>query len=385
MSSSAAALLSVLTLSEDKLRLLIRKGTKVPYHLTSVKHADLAEALNKLNVNLIPDKRTVNVLREAARTGVHNADDFEVCLGRAPEGVKPGRWEWIESLRRPSDHAVKNEPLFRIVPPAAPKPGLSVQGEVLPAKEEPLPEPIVLNLPPELERQADGVVIARASGQVKIEGENVVYEPTYVIEKAHAPEFAFCEFYSDVHVLSDLIGSMKWRIFGKLEVEGHWQASDIEVFGDVIAKGGIQTNMVGTLRFWHNCQTTYIQVSQVGVLGSLVVENSIQLSELRIGGDMTCSSNPGAILGSTIHIFGGLRANKVGSENGQKTRIVLLGGDETRTTRIDKLLQGTMITLKGETLTAAMDTSFDSSTAIDPSAVVDSSSQRKESAATNQS
>ncbi|MEY4066403.1 MAG: Flagellar Assembly Protein [Pseudomonadota bacterium] len=384
MSSSGAALLPIFTLSEDKLRLLIRKGTKVPYHLANAKHADLAEALNKLNINLIPDKRTVNVIRDAARTGTHAADDFEVCVGRSPEGAKPGRWEWIESLRRPSDHAVKDEPLIRIIPPAAPQPGMTVQGEMIPAREEAVPEPIVINLPPELERRPDGVVVARASGQVKVEGENIIYEPTYVVEKAHAPEFAYCEFFSDVHVLSDLIGTMKWRVFGKLEVEGHWQASDIEVFGDVTAKGGIQTNMVGTLRFWHNCQTTYIQVSQVGVLGSLVVENSVQLSELRVGGDMTCSSNPGAILGSTIHIFGGLRANKVGSENGQKTRIVLLGGEEARTTRIDKLLQGTMITMKGETLTAAVDTSFDSSAAVDASSVVDGAGQRKESPAQSQ-
>jgi hypothetical protein len=110
-------------------------------------------------------------------------------------------------------------------------------------------------------------------------------------------------------------------------------------------------------------------VSQVGILGTLTVENSVQLSELRIGGDMTCTSNPGAILGSTLHLYGGLRANKVGSENGQKTKIMLLGGEDARTTRIEKLLQGTMITYRGEAFTAAVDTSFDSSAP--PTAVVD--------------
>jgi uncharacterized protein (DUF342 family) len=215
--------------------------------------------------------------------------------------------------------------------------------------------------------------MALASGQVKVDGQNVALELVYVIEKAHAPEYSVCEFHSNVHVLSDLIGTMKWRVFGNLEVEGHWQAPDIEVFGDVQAKGGIQTNMIGTLRFWRNCQTTYIQVSQVGVLGSLTVENSIQLSELRIGGDMTCTSNPGAILGSTIQIYGGLRANKVGSENGQRTKIILLGGDEARTTRIERLLQGTIINYRGETFTAATDTSFDSSQP--PTAVVGGESE----------
>jgi hypothetical protein len=372
MSAASNALLSILTFSEDKLKLLIRKGTKVTSTLVNVKHSELDEALVQLKVKTPPHKNTTSVIRDAARAGVHNDADFEVCQGEPPQGPVPGRWEWVESLRRPADHAVKGEVLMRIVPPAPPRPGLNLLGGVIPAKEEPTPSPMTLNFPPELELQANGDVVARSSGQVKVEGDNVSFEPVYVVEKAHAPEFSVCEFHADVHVMSDLIGSMKWRVFGKLEVEGHWQAPDIEVFGDVIAKGGIQTNMIGTLRFWHNCQTTYIQVSQVGVLGNLVVENSVQLSELRIGGDMTCTSNPGAILGSTLQIYGGLRANKVGSENGQKTRIFLLGGEEARTSRIEKLLQGTMITYRGETFAAAVDTSFDSSAP--PTAVVDGGS-----------
>lgn len=369
MSAASNALLSVLSLTDDKLSLVVRKGTKVSSALANVKHSELSEALAQLKIKAQPHKNTVNIIREAARTGAHNSPDFEICQGEPPTGAQPGRWEWVESLRRPADHAVQGEVLMRIVAPSPPRSGVNLLGGPIPAKEEPTPEPITMNLPPELELQPDGTVVARNSGHVKVEGDTAKFEPVYVVEKAHAPEFSVCEFQSDVHVLSDLIGNMKWRVFGKLEVEGHWQAPEIEVFGDVVAKGGIQTNMIGTLRFWHNCQTTYIQVSQVGILGTLTVENSVQLSELRIGGDMTCTSNPGAILGSTLHLYGGLRANKVGSENGQKTKIMLLGGEEARTTRIEKLLQGTMITYRGEAFTAAVDTSFDSSAP--PTAVVD--------------
>jgi hypothetical protein len=373
MSAASNPLLSILTLTDDKLALVIRKGAKVSSGLTKLKHSELSDALNQLKIKNAPHKNTVTVIREAARVGTHTGEDFEICRGEPPRSAEPGRWEWIESLRRPADHAVKDEPVMRIVPPAAPQPGLSLLGEPIPAKDELTPEPITLTLPPGLELQPDGTIMALASGQVKVDGQNVALELVYVIEKAHAPEYSVCEFHSNVHVLSDLIGTMKWRVFGNLEVEGHWQAPDIEVFGDVQAKGGIQTNMIGTLRFWRNCQTTYIQVSQVGVLGSLTVENSIQLSELRIGGDMTCTSNPGAILGSTIQIYGGLRANKVGSENGQRTKIILLGGDEARTTRIERLLQGTIINYRGETFTAATDTSFDSSQP--PTAVVGGESE----------
>lgn len=373
MSAASSTLLSILTFNDDKSLLVIRKGVKVPNNLVNVKHAELAGALAQLKVKEAPNKNTITVIREAARVGSHSGADFEICRGEPPQGAKPGRWEWIECLRRPSDHAVKDEPIIRIVPPSPPQPGKNLLGEEIPAKEEPTPEPITLNLPPGLELQPDGTVIARVSGQVKVEGQEVKLELKYVIEKAHAPEYSVCEFHCDVHVLSDLIGTMKWRVLGKLEVEGHWQAPDIEVFGDVQAKGGIQTNMIGTLRFWNNCQTTYIQVSQVGVLGNLTVENSVQLSELRIGGDMTCTSNPGAILGSTIQIYGGMRANKIGSENGQRTRVMLLGGEEARTTRIERLLQGTIINYRGQSFTAATDTSFDSSQP--PTAVVGGESQ----------
>lgn len=381
MSVSSEALCNALTVSDDKLSLLLKKGSKVPSSLNKLKHAELTEALRTLKISCPPDKKTVETIREAARNGTHTGADFQICRGKEPQGPAEGRWEWVESLRRPADHAVAGEILFQIIPPAPPTDGIDLFGQRITAKEEPTPEPLTFTLPPELELQDDGRVCAKASGQVKIDGTSASFEPVYIIEKAHAPEYSVCEFHSDVHVLGDLIGSMKWRVHGRLEVEGHWQAPDIEVFGDVLAKGGIQTNMIGTLRFWHNCQTTYIQVSQVGVLGTLTVENSVQLSEVRVGGDLTCTSNPGAILGSTLHVYGGLRANKVGSENGQKTKIFLLGGEEARTSRIEKLLQGTMITYKGDMYSAATDTSFDSSAP--PTAVVDGATESSDTPAEN--
>jgi hypothetical protein len=361
MSPVIQALLSLMTLTDDKLSLLIKKGTKIPANLIRVKHSELAEALSQLGISVPPHKNTVNLIRDAAIKGTHTGDDFEVCRGEPPQGVQAGRWEWIETMRRPTDHAVENEPIVQVIPPSPPRPGINLFGHEIPAKEEAMPEPVTLNLPPELELRSDGTVIAKASGQVKADGQTMTFSPVYVIEKAHSSEYAVSEFFCDVHVLGDLIGTMKWRVFGNLEVEGHWQASDIEVFGDVQAKGGIQTNQVGPLRFWRNCQTTYIQVSQVGVLGHLTVENSVQLSELRVGGDLTCTSNPGAILGSTLHVYGGVRANKVGSENGLRTRIFLLGDENARKSRFERLLQGTVITYRGESYTAARDTSFDSS------------------------
>lgn len=368
MSLSSEAVCKALTVSDDKFSLLLKKGSKVPSSLTKLKHAELSAALASLKVKQPANKASIQVIREAARLGVYNGADFEVCQGTQPQCAEPGRWEWVESLRRPPDHAVQGEVVFRIIPPAPPRAGIDIFGNTIAAKEEPTPEPLSFTLPPELELKEDGSVLARSSGQVKIDGVAASFEPVYVIETAHAPEYSVCEFHCDIHVLGDLIGNMKWRVFGRLEVEGHWQAPDIEVFGDVLAKGGIQTNMIGTLRFWHNCQTTYIQVSRVGVLGSLVVENSIQLSEVRVGGDLTCTSNPGVILGSTLHVYGGVRANKVGSENGQKTRLSLLGGEQAKTSRIERLLQGTMITYNGEMYCAATDTSFDSSEP--PTAVV---------------
>lgn len=383
MSQSSEAVRNALTVSDDKLSLLLKKGSKVSSLLAKLKHSEFNEALAALKIKVQPNKSSIETIREAARTGLHSGADFEICRGTPPQGATPGRWEWVESLRRPADHAVQGEIIFRIIPPAPPTEGRDIFGNAIEAKEEPTPEPLTFELPPELELKDAGFIYAKASGQVKIEGTTASFEPTYIIEKAHAPEFSVCEFHSDVHVLGDLIGNMKWRVFGKLEVEGHWQAPDIEVFGDVLAKGGIQTNMIGTLRFWHNCQTTYIQVSQVGVLGTLTVENSVQLSEVRVGGDLTCTSNPGAILGSTLHVYGGVRANKVGSENGQKTQIFLLGGDEARTSRIEKLLQGTMITYNGEMYKAATDTSFDSSAP--PTAVVDGTGNEPSSDSTNDS
>ncbi|NBW82849.1 hypothetical protein EBR21_13955, partial [bacterium] len=84
MSAASNPLLSILTLTEDKLSLVVRKGAKVSSSLTKLKHSELSDALNQMKIKTPPHKNTVTVIREAARVGTYSGNDFEVCRGEPP-------------------------------------------------------------------------------------------------------------------------------------------------------------------------------------------------------------------------------------------------------------------------------------------------------------
>ena len=81
MSLASEAVCKTLTVSDDKLSLLLKKGSKVPSSLTKLKHSELAEALASLKIKLQPSKTTIDIIREAARVGVYSDSDFEICRG----------------------------------------------------------------------------------------------------------------------------------------------------------------------------------------------------------------------------------------------------------------------------------------------------------------
>ena len=285
------------------------------------------------------DFRTLKKLSRTFPSGLK--EDFVLLRGLEPIEPTPGSIEWLNAPEFPRDMVFKGKPVLRINKPTAPATGRDVQGHArLPKQTKELP-PIQLRLAPSLLLLPDDSVEASESGQVKLEGNDLKFSTTYEISNAALPEFQTVEFQCDVLVHGDLAGNVRWVVHGNLTVEGHWSASQIVVMGNATALGGIQTNLVGTLKLYGNCKANYIQMSRVGIVGNLLVENSLLLSEVRVGGDVKCSGTPGAIMGSDVDCFGSIVANKAGSDKGKPTRITLYINSSKAKSVISSLTTGT--------------------------------------------
>jgi uncharacterized protein (DUF342 family) len=238
---------------------------------------------------------------------------------------------------------VANEPFLRVTQPQMSVPGRDVYGRPIQPKSNFIPPALELSFPPEIRLLDATNYVAKRSGQVTLKNNKLEFSDTYKIEELGRSYYQKRVWPCSVMVVPDLEAPVHWEIQGDLEVLGHWACPNIVVQGDASAKSGIHTNMVGCVKIFGNFESSYIQVTRLGVGGNLIVTGSILQSEVRALGTVQVRGAPGAIMGSTLEIFGSLISNKVGSDSGRKTFIRIHKTEKPKKTptRIGSLAKGT--------------------------------------------
>lgn len=250
--------------------------------------------------------------------------DLVLVRGRPPRARQSNRFKWLNRKPVPIDHAIQGRAFIQVVPAKDPMPGVNVRGIEIPVP--PAADKPDLTWSDDFQLTEDGNLVPNSSGQASMQGRNLILAPSYQVEDPSVPQLQKAEFYCTVDVLGDLAGTPSWKIKGELRIAGHWSAPDVEVHGNVTVEHGIQTNMEGVIRIFGNCRTQYIQQTRMGIAGDLFVETGIVQSEVRVGGSIFCRGSPGAIMGSNVACFGDLHANRVGADEGRRTKIMVRRG-----------------------------------------------------------
>jgi uncharacterized protein (DUF342 family) len=337
----------------------IPKGTALDPALNTLDHATFVRFLKEAHsIALAPPQRILDELKQAVKHNPYGfKSNFELVVGLSPQEGKPGQLSTIRRDGVPSDMVLAGVPFMQYTRPVPPVDGTNVHGDKLPAPKlvDPLNE---LILPDEMEMDADGKVVARASGQAELSGNVLTFKPVYRVEDPTDPNLQTMEFHCNVWVPGDLAGSMKWRVYGSLLVDGHLSAGNLEIHGNLEVKSGIQTNFEGTLRVFGSVKSAYLQMTRIGVADTLVVDRGILQCDVRAGHAVRCMGMPGAIQGAKIFCLGSIQANRAGSDQGVSTELIMPYVRQARPIKIGAIAPGTKITFKDKSWTAAGASSF---------------------------
>ncbi len=340
--------------SPDKLKAYVPKGTFIDMTQWSVEK--MHHHLRSLKFVGSTSVAAMKELRRLARNGPLAADCV-LLTGTPPFPEVQSKLEWLAS---PRDLCQPGEPFLRIHPPFAAVDGIDVYGNNIAAASPDVPPELKLNLAPEFQLQTGGFISAEKGGQVRLNDNSLLYSDTYMMADGRQIEFQDVVFQCNVLVKADIVSGTKWKVIGNLTVEGNLSTHEIEVTGNVNISGGIQTNSESPLCFQGNCSVNYVQLSRLGVTGDLKVQNSILQSEIRVGNNLICNSGPGAIMASTVHVFGTLQAKKVGSDQGKDTTIQLHRNNQIGHSNIQFLLAGTAMNVYSHAYVVSEDTAFTS-------------------------
>jgi uncharacterized protein (DUF342 family) len=275
-------------------------------------------------------------------------EDVVLLQGIPPTNASEGLLVWLSSDDWPQGLVNKGETFLKIVQPQPAQAGTDVLGKPITPMGLNMYPPISIFLPPELRIVDDSFVEAMKPGYVIIEAFTLHFATEYVVPDPTDPKLRQIEFPCSIRVKGDLAGPMSWVIRGDLHVEGHWSAPDITVHGNALVASGIHTNMQGTTKIFGNLEANYVQLSRIGIAKNANIRHSIVQSEIRVGGNLTCTGTPGAAMGSKIDCFGTLKISRVESAGKTPSTVVLHNAEKAKASRIGTLFEGCSVKVESE-------------------------------------
>jgi hypothetical protein len=340
----------------------IPKNTQISLDVLQWNCNDFNEYLNQQGYRqFMPEEKFTEFRRLVRKFPNGFKEDYIILEGKEPVEPTVGALQWLAAEGTLRDLAIANVPFLKVIPPTSPLEGSDVYGRVVLPKVRETPPKIFIDPDPEI-FEKDNFYSAIKTGQVRLEGNKLRWYGTYRLEDIGGPAVQKIEWPCSVHVKCDLEPALQWKVNGNLTVDGHWACGNITVFGNVIAKSGLQTNMQGVVRIYGDAQMSFVQMTRLGVAGNLLVGGSILQSEVRVGGSIIVKGPPGAIMGSNVDTFGHIHAVRAGSDQGRKTILRLLDNPDAPhvPSKVQIVAMGTQIQWAGKSLVVKEDMPFHS-------------------------
>ena len=146
--------------------------------------------------------------------------------------------------------------------------------------------------------------------------ESVTVSPELRIDQSVGLSTGNVKYNGTVNVMGSIEDGARVECEGSLNVAENLESSDISVGKDLFVKGGIKAKAKGLVKIAGNVKAKFIENSILEVGGDLIIEGYILNSKIYCLGSIVLTGPTSAILGSDIHVMGGLSTFNLGSNAG---------------------------------------------------------------------
>ncbi len=232
-------------------------------------------------------------------------------------------------------NVMAGQPLARRIPPETGKPGRTVTGKIIPARNG-------KDASPPLGRNVhlgdDGLtIIADLNGQVTFIGGKINVEEILTIQGDVSLKTGNVMFLGTVIVQGNVEDGYSVKASGNIEVRGNVGKAEVVAEGDVVIHQGINAKSGGIISAGKNLWSKFIENATVDVGENLIVSEGMINSTVVANRKIICQGKRAAIVGGKYRVCEEINAKTLGSPVGGAETILEVGYDPKSKERADAL------------------------------------------------
>jgi hypothetical protein len=214
----------------------------------------------------------------------------------------------------------KGEKLVSKIPATSGEDGIDVFGNVIPAisghdKSIPTGKNVVLNM----EKDA---LYACLDGQVQLENQKIHVFPIYEVNGDVDAAIGHIDFVGTVVIRGNVLTGFRINASHEIHVNGTVEGATLVAGGSIHIHDGITAGFKGRIETGENLTVAFIQEANVYAKKDITVMNSIIHSDVKAGGNITCSGR-GLIVGGEVKAGGSIQLKWAGNEAFTPTSLVV--------------------------------------------------------------
>lgn len=256
---------------------------------------------------------------------------FNTDIDQKPTILEDGRVDFRELNLIEVVH--KSHKLCTLIPPIPGTPGITVEGNFIPALDG---KPAVLPRGKNVEISEDGQsLLASIDGQVNYSDGKVNVFATYEVAADVDNSTGNINFVGNVIIRGNVLSGFTVEAGGSVEVWGVVEGAVIKAGGDIILKRGMQGLGKGVLLSEGDIIARYIENSNIEAKGNIKSE-AIMHSNVKCGNKLELSGKKGLLVGGSSKVGKEITAKVIGSHMATATDIEV-GVDPTLRERYKSL------------------------------------------------
>ena len=213
----------------------------------------------------------------------------------------------------------KGEAVAKKVPAEQGTEGITVYGQKLPGEWG---MDITLKAGRHVSLSEDGTeYISDIDGAPIVSGDQIRVDPVYIVEGDVGYQTGNISFPGTIAVRGSILDGFEVQAGGDVIVENTIQSSNVSAGGDVVVKRGILTRGKGTVSAEGRVLAKFIENSIVEAEGNVVVETAIMNSQIYTNNRVIALTEDGAIIGGRILAFDRIICRNLGSQAHPQTSV----------------------------------------------------------------